>query len=389
MTVPTDLLAPAATAADVNHDSPDLALDALRTIAAGTLPQQWDPGTVADCLRHVILRHPVTGMAPELGLSVKRTRRLIQELATALRLDDTKKDPAATPEKQSYWLFPVLPDLEVAKTLPVKRRRKAMKLYRELLAEEVPDIWDDALVGNERVSDAARRIRAHFSAEETPPAVLANRFLLRRSALDVRVVSYPTLHAAWRMAQAGLLADLAASDDINPVIAANVVHAYDALEAFRADSVQATKELRAATPETPGLDLLAVRARPLLGGPVTRLERSLGIAPQAKDPSDFTARALREFAHEVSEELLPEAVVDLNDGHILNAARTLGMPLDAPGTTARHEAARKIEELGAVDIDSMLVHLWSVAYAGNRLDDFWSAVEAYASGDPTWCDLLK
>ena len=49
----------------------------------------------------------------------------------------------------------------------------------------------------------------------------------------------------------------------------------------------------------------------------------------------------------------------------------------------------KIAELGAVVVDSTLVHLWNLAYAGNREDDFWGAVEKYANGDFEWHDQLK
>lgn len=366
-------------------DDTNLALDILRARAEQDMPAPWDPETVAGCIRHITLRHPITGAAKSLGMTLKATRRLIQELGTSLRLEVEDSD---TPQRGgSLVLFPVLPDLD--KPMTKHFRKKALARYREILEADIPTMWDDALVGDEKAGDAAKRIRDHFAATSTPAEVLANRFLLRRVTIPVRMVSYPTMHAAWRLAQSNLLSDLATSDDTNPIIAANVISAYDALEAFREDSVQATRDLRRATADTPGIGLLAVRARPLLGGPVVRLENSLSIAAQASDSADFTNRALREFAHEVSEDRLPTTVADLNDGNILNAATTLGLPLDNPGTLLRNEVVAKIAELGAVDVDSTLVHLWNLAYAGNREDDFWGAVEKYANGDFEWHDQLK
>lgn len=385
-----DLLSPAAPAGTTTireESSLELAISALRAIADTPPESPWDHQVVVDCLRHVVQRIPLAGVASAIGIPLKDTKRLIQELAASFRSDEapgTDEDGDPTKPVGSKWLFPVLPDLELAKTLTPYQQKKALARYKELLAEDVPVTWDDSAVDDEKAGAAANRIRRTLTDPSVNFGAVANRFLLRRGNPHTRIVCYPTLHATWRLAQAGLLTELALNEATTAATAGNVVDAYDALETFRDDAVQATHALREATADTEGVDLLAVRARPLLGGPVVRLERSLSIAPQAADPADFANRALREFAHEVSASRLPAEVSDLSDGHVLNAASTLGFPLDSPGTNQRREVAGKLEEIGAVDVDSSLIALWNLAYAGDREGDFWGCVEKYAEGDPLW-----
>src|SRR5690606_24424470 len=119
----------------------------------------------------------------------------------------------------------------------------------------------------------------------------------------------------------------------------SIVLAYDALEAARADGVDAFEGLRSTSniAELPGL---AVRARPLAEAAIARLESTLLMSKSLP----HQARALRMFREETELVEMPAHVGELNDGQVHRIAHLRGLNTDGvpdPEVVAMERALRE------------------------------------------------
>lgn len=366
-----------------------IALDLLRTKAGVGTDSVWAPEFVEKTIRLVTRRYTLPQVIDSVGGKTREVSRLIREVGKFLKVKNADNPTGSATHEGSMFLVPILPDLELMSELSRYQRNKSMALYEQMIEEDIPDYWSDEAMQGETLHGAVKAIQQELTSLDVNLKKVVNEFIFARYHLSTVAVSYPTMHTAWRLAQMEMLHGLALSEDTTPALAANVTAAFDTLQTFREDAVSATMQLRKLHGDDPNIERLAVRARPLLGAPVLRLERTVSHAAVVSSPTDYRQKALRAFAAEVPVSSLPQTVEEMNDGQVLNAALALGLPVDSPTRVQTRAAVTRLEEAGVTAAVSKMQSLWSVAFAAGKEDTYWDAVQKFTEGDYGWADDLQ
>lgn len=365
----------------VTRDSLDTAVALLRDRAKNHTPVDWH-------LPEQILKRVLAGYGPQqimqqVGLTQVELFTLVKAIG-----DRYRTRGAEVPTGQGGVLFPLELDADAISDLPARKRTKVLdEVARIRAAAPLPLEWTYTSLkvpAGSRNSVAAIRSALGADADLQAESV---KFCMSYDPPQFRLLTFPLMAAAWKLAQTGQLARLALSEDLTGQAAASIVHAFDALESMRQDTVAAIRELVETIPDD--LETMAVRARPLAEGPVQRLEHSLQVAEGSSRRDASRMVALDRFRNEIGTGPLPEHVGELNAGHLTRIARALGVHIGLAKEKDLRDAFERMQDMGFTRDSSFLRGLWAAAHATGRDEDFWKALDALNDGNPDWAAHLQ
>lgn len=358
------------------RESLNASADLLRVVADGRTPA-FDK--IREALTLIVTGHGPSTVMAQTGMSRSELSEFVKGIGRRYRVRGEN-----LPDNTLPVLFPMEPDFDVIQKFRKPKRERLMREAAEMRAKTpLPLEWDIAFPTEAGVRNAVAALRSKIDVDANLQSI-ALRYAASVQAPASTLVTYPLLRAVWQVTHYGQFERLAVDDSVTPRAAQSIVLAYDALEAARADGVDAFEGLRSTSniAELPGL---AVRARPLAEAAIARLESTLLMSKSLP----HQARALRMFREETELVEMPAHVGELNDGQVHRIAHLRGLNTDGVPDPEVVAMERALREKGLEQDIPWLKGIWLAAYNTRRVDDFWKAVDRLLEGQPNWADSLQ
>jgi hypothetical protein len=214
------------------------------------------------------------------------------------------------------------------------------------------------------------------------------------------VLSFTILSSVWKFAELGFLEQIDEVSPENPGFMPLVVSAFDVLDGAIANAHEGISELlfyaETCDPSGDGLDLESVqvsclKARALNEAEISRLQSRLQLAHERGSRSAL-ATELRFFAQRVAAQPNRYRIDDISQlsaSQVRRIAESHGIPTGGADRSLENDIREHLRALGLeTDLDQMVPAGVQASQLG-FLDDFYEAIAARVSGDPTWVDQLS
>ena len=273
--------------------------------------------------------------------------------------------------------------------------------------QEQPELFQESKgkkviipLGFERRGKQRREINRALATiiRHNPDEATLSRFLDRLYPSKNSVLTARDVFMVWRFAQLGRIDGLASISPKHPAFCQTMVSAYNLLDTSISDAENSVKVLADVEADVESVVDACVKARWLNEARISRLERVAVSAAKSKSSMELLRRHQQTFALEVATAPHSWTITDiaqLLEGQVLRLVQAAGLVNEESSRREALEIRARLIELDeengsdlAKDLDLLVPEGLRAKRAGLEME-YWDAIDARISGDPTWRSQLE